>query len=234
LVIDAARIGGDYYDLLTLPDGRSAVSVADVCGKGMEAAVRTAFSKYTVRAYATEAPWPSHVLARTNAALAVQEEDLDRFTTLSYVLLDPVGGTLSLSSAGHPPALLYRAATGRCVCLEVVGAALGVLPDSPYEEVLESFEPNDLLLLYTDGILEARRDDEQFGLDRLVAAFARAADQPPREIAAALVNAVREFAGGMFSDDVTLLVLKNSRGQERSASGIASPSTESPRRTLPA
>jgi serine phosphatase RsbU (regulator of sigma subunit) len=209
LAIDAGRIGGDYYDLLTLPDGRIAVSVADVCGKGLEAAVRTALIKYTVRSFAVEAPWPMQVLNRANAALTAQEPDSERFTTLAYALLDPREGSLALAAAGHPPALLYRAATGRCVCLTAEGAALGVLPEARYEEVLETFEPNDVLLLYTDGILEARFGREEFGLKRLETVFLRAADQPPQQIAEAIIAAAREFASGKLSDDATLLVLKH-------------------------
>lgn len=209
LAFDAGRIGGDYYDLLALPDGRIAVSIADVCGKGMQAAVRTALIKYTVRSYAVEDPWPMQVLNRANAAVAAQEEDPERFTTLAYALLDPRAGSLSLAAAGHPPALLYRAASGRCVCLSAGGAALGVLPEARYEEVLESFEPGDVLLLYTDGVLEARHEGEEFGLERLEAAFHRAAGQPPQEIAAAVVATAREFAAGKLSDDATLLVVKH-------------------------
>jgi serine phosphatase RsbU (regulator of sigma subunit) len=215
LLIDAGRIGGDYYDLLTLPDGRIAASIADVCGKGMEAAVRTALVKYTVRSYAVEAPWPMQVLNRANAAVTAQETDPERFTTLAYALLDPRAGSLSLAAAGHPPALLYRAKARRCVCLSAEGAALGVLPEARYEEVLESFEPEDVLLLYTDGILEARRGGEEFGLERLVTTFTRAAEQPPQEIATAVVTAAREFAAGKLSDDVTLLVVKHMGNREQ-------------------
>jgi serine phosphatase RsbU (regulator of sigma subunit) len=214
LAIDAGRIGGDYYDLLTLPDGRIAASIADVCGKGMEAAVRTALIKYTVRSYAVEAPWPMQVLNRANSALVAQETDIERFTTLSYALLDPRAGTLCLAAAGHPPALLYRAAIGRCVSLEAGGAALGVLPDAGYEEVVESFEPGDVLLLYTDGVLEARCGGEEFGLERLEATFQSTARRPPAEIATAIVAAAREFAAGKLSDDVTLLVVKHTGSRE--------------------
>lgn len=160
LAIDAGRIGGDHYDVFTLPDGQVVVSIADVCGKGMAAAVRTALCKYTIRAYAFESSSPHQVLARANAAVIAQEPDSESFTTLAYALLDPVQGSLALSVAGHPPALLYRAATGRCVRLDAGGAALGVLPGEQYDEVLGSFAPNDVLLLYTDGVLEARRDQE--------------------------------------------------------------------------
>ncbi len=209
LAIDAGRVGGDYYDVLTLPDGRIAVSIADVCGKGMAAAARTALSKYSVRAFAVETPWPHQVLTRVNAAMVAQEPDTDSFTTLAYALLDPPACGLALGGAGHPPALLYHTATGKCVCLEAGGAALGLLADADYEEALEAFEPDDVLLLYTDGILEARRGKEQFGLARLAALFARIATHPPQQIATEIVAATRDFAGGKLSDDVTLLVLKN-------------------------
>jgi len=211
LAIDAGRIGGDYYDVLTLPDGRVVVTIADVCGKGMPAAVRTALSKYTVRAYAIETPAPQQVLARANAALVSQEPDDESFTTLAYALLDAEQGHLFFAAAGHPPAILYRAAARRCFGLNAGGAALGILPDAQYQQAEERFEPGDVLLLYTDGVFEARWGEEQFGLERLETAFARVADRPPQEIAEVLIKAVREFAGGVLADDVTLLVLKNVR-----------------------
>src|SRR5207248_6112236 len=111
------------------------------------------------------------VLARANAAFMVQEPDCESFITLAYVLLDPRRGSLSLSVAGHPPALLYCAATGRCIHLDAGGTALGVLSGEQYDEVLGSFGPGDVLLLYTDGVLEARRGEEEFGLERLDAEF---------------------------------------------------------------
>jgi serine phosphatase RsbU (regulator of sigma subunit) len=214
LIIDAGRVGGDYYDVLTLPDGRVAVSIADVCGKGMAAAVRTALAKYTVRAYAAESPWPSEVLTRTNAAFTAQEPESDIFTTIAYALLDTEAGSLALASAGHPPAMLFRAATGRCTRLEAGGPALGVVPGrANYSEVIEAFEPGDVLLLYTDGVFEARRGKDQFGLERIQQELMRAARRGPQEIAEAIVAAARDFAEGKLTDDVTLLVLKNTGGQ---------------------
>jgi sigma-B regulation protein RsbU (phosphoserine phosphatase) len=213
LLIDAGRVGGDYYDVFTLPDGRVVISIADVCGKGMSAAVRTALSKYTVRAYAIEIPGPPEVLTRANAALVAQDPESESFTTLAYALLDTKKGSLALSLAGHPPALLYRAAARRCVYLNAGGAALGVLADAHYEEAREPFRSGDVLLLYTDGVLEARCGEEEFGLDRLQAAFLRVADRPVHEIAMTLAEAARDFAGGALADDLTLLVLR-SRGAE--------------------
>jgi hypothetical protein len=219
LAIDAGCIGGDYYDVFTLPNGQVVASIADVCGKGIAAAVRTALSKYTIRAYAVETPAPHQVLARANAAFVAQEPDAESFTTLAYALLDPRQGSLSLSVAGHPPALLYRAATGRCVHLDAGGAALGVLPGEQYDEVLGSFGPGDVLLLYTDGVLEARRDEEEFGLERLEAEFTCVASQGAQEIAEALIDAARCFADGKLRDDVTLLILRNACSDEERSTG---------------
>jgi sigma-B regulation protein RsbU (phosphoserine phosphatase) len=216
LPIDAGCIGGDYYDVFCLENGQVVATIADVCGKGITAAVRTARCKYTVRAYAVEEPSPHQVLERANAAFMAQEPDAESFTTLAYALLDPRRGSLSLSVAGHPPVLLYRAATRRCVHLDAGGAALGVLPGEQYDEVLGSFGPGDVLLLYTDGVLEARRGDEEFGLERLEAELARVAGRSAREIAAALIAAARAFADGKLRDDVTLLVLKNTCGDAAS------------------
>jgi hypothetical protein len=208
LAIDAGCIGGDYYDVFML-DGKIVATIADVCGKGISAAVRTALSKYTVRAYVVETPCPHQVLAQANKAFLTQEPDSDSFTTLAYALIDPEAGELAFSTAGHPPALLYQADTGRCIRLDAGGAALGVLPGADYQEVRAPFEPHDVLLLYTDGVLEARRGEEEFGLDRLEATFSRVAEWEPEGIAAAIAEAAREFAGGILNDDVTLLVLKN-------------------------
>jgi serine phosphatase RsbU (regulator of sigma subunit) len=209
LAVDAGRIGGDFYDLFTLPDGRVMACIADVCGKGLKAAVQTALGKYTVRAYAVESPWPARVLARTNTAFSVQDPDSERFTTLAYALLDSDRASLALASAGHPPPILYRAASGRCIALEAGGPALGLVADAEYEEMLEGFEPGDVLLLYTDGILEARSGQEEFGLERIEMALLGAAALSAQEIATTIVTLAREFAGGVFNDDVTLLVLKN-------------------------
>src|SRR5207244_1501380 len=124
--------------------------------------------------------------------------DSESFTTMSYALLDTHRGSLALAAAGHPPALLYRASKGRCVCLDAGGPALGLVAEAEYEEVLEAFEPGDVLLLYTDGVLEARSGQEQFGLERIEMALVGCADLGPQEIAATIVTLARDFAGGQL------------------------------------
>src|SRR5262249_39715489 len=145
------------------------------------------------------------------------DPDGESFTTLAYALIDARRERLIFSAAGHPPALLFRAATGRCVALGEGGPALGVLPEARYEQVEERFEPGDVLLLYTDGVLEARCGEELFGFERLEATLTWVAGRHSEEIAGALVEAVSDFAGGVLADDVTLLVIKNSREGTRSS-----------------
>lgn len=199
-----ALVGGDIYDLFPLPGGRWGAVIADVSGKGLVAAQKTAMVKYTLRSYAREHAEPSAVVARLNNAL-FDEPNLTGFVTLIYGVLSEEDATFTYASAGHETPILHRA-DGAVETLAPTGVVLGALRDLEYREATVHLFPGDGLLLYTDGLSEARTAAGDFleveGLARLLADCRR---KESRDIADAVLNAVRAFAGGALSDDAALL-----------------------------
>ncbi|MDP8910772.1 MAG: SpoIIE family protein phosphatase, partial [Actinomycetota bacterium] len=205
-------VGGDLYDFLTLPDGRLAVVLGDVTGHGIDAAADMAMAKFVFRSLAREHPEPSDFLAAANE---VVEEEIapGKFITMLYLTIDCERGELSCASAGHPaPRLLFP--DGRVTPIGVHGLALGVERAQSYEQVSVPFPLGAAVTLYTDGVVEARRDGELYGegrLDRaLVANGARAAP----ELAEAIVADCRAFGGGELSDDCAVVVIRRREPSE--------------------
>jgi serine phosphatase RsbU (regulator of sigma subunit) len=206
----ADETGGDYYDWQPLPDGRLAVSLADVTGHGIAAALVTA----ACRAY-SRASFPSGgelggLMSRVNGLLA---DDLpaNRFVTFVVAVLDPKAGRLELLSAGHGPILVYKASENRLYDFPAQGIPFGITSAFEYGAALEfQFLPGDFAVLLTDGFFEwAGPGDEQFGLERLKATVQAAKDLPAQELIAKLYSEVREFARGVNQqDDLTAVVIK--------------------------
>ncbi len=208
--LEEALIGGDFYDLFSLGGPLLGLVLADVSGKGLKAAVQTAMLKYTLRGFAIETPSsPSEVLARVNDVLCSPMSSHEGFVTLFYGVLNTDTGELVYASAGHEPPLHRAVQTGLATPLPAGdGLALGVLPGCPYEDCFLTFAPGDLLLLYTDGLTEARADNGTFlGLDGL-ARLLPAADVPAEAAVAAIYNAVTRFAANVRRDDVAMLALR--------------------------
>jgi len=205
---EVAAVGGDTYDLFTLPDGRIAAVIADVSGQGTFAATLAVMAKYTVRAYALEEPAPSCVLAKTNDAL-VQQTGESTFVTLCYALIDPAASRVAVASAAHPPVVCCRAATRRCESLGTrTGLIAGFLTGQTYPTEETLLDRGDVLVLYTDGVIEARRGKTMFGQERLERVVAENVHLPAQEIAAAVYSAVTDFVDDDRPDDIALLVLK--------------------------
>jgi len=199
------EIGGDVYDFLELGDGRLAVVLGDVTGHGIDAAADMAMAKFVFRSVAREHPEPGEFLAAANE-IVLGEVEAGKFVTLIYLTLDPRSGELACASAGHPP-LRVLSPRGVPKPVGTSGLALGVEPDQTYETTHVRLEPGAAAVLYTDGLLEARRDGELYGERRLDAALARNAGLPPRELALALVADCRAFAGDL-GDDLAVVVLR--------------------------
>lgn len=203
-------VGGDLYDVVACPvQGRWAVTVADVCGKGAEAAALTAMIRHTVRADVGHGLGPVEVLRRLNGAmLRDPSADPGRFATAvhAHVDVEPVGAAVRLVGAGHVPALALRA--GRAETVGDPGTLLGVYPDIALTEAAFRLDPGDLLVLLTDGVTEARGMHGWFGLERMLAVLE---DQPGRaaeDVADAVVAALTAFQTGPLRDDVALLVVR--------------------------
>jgi len=201
-------VGGDVYDFLELPDGRLAVVLGDVTGHGIDATADMAMAKFVFRSLAREHPEPGAFLAHANDVV-VDEIAVGKFITMAYLTVAADGEVLC-ASAGHPEPRLVRA-DGTVAPLTCGGLALGIDAPQEYEQVRAELEPGAAVVLYTDGVIESRRDGELFGLDRLDEALAATAARPAQEIADAVLDASRGFAGGDLSDDCAIVVIRRTR-----------------------
>lgn len=208
------QLGGDFYDLFSLDGDRWAFFLGDVCGKGPQAAAVTSLTRYTLRAAAHHDSEPKRVLTTLNAALHEEytASGDPRYCTCIFGVLQPAadgGMTVCLGSGGHPPALVLRA-DGRAEFLHTPGGMLvGALPAVPFVTVETTLAPGETLLLYTDGLTEARTDSTGEGLygeDALLAFAADHAPAPPRTVIAALTELLEGFGDGL-NDDTALLAL---------------------------
>jgi len=209
----AEEVGGDFYDFFRLADGRLAVAIADVSGKGVPAAIFMAVTRTLLRATAALEPEPAQCLARVNAALAEANEQL-LFVTMVYGVLDPTTGRFAYANAGHNPPALVPAAGGKPRLLDPLGdLCLGVLPDLDFRESVLLLEPGDRLFFYTDGITEGMRvDGEVFGTDRLADALEAGRGLGVEGHAAAVIRAVDAFEDGASqSDDRTCVIFELGR-----------------------
>jgi serine phosphatase RsbU (regulator of sigma subunit) len=199
-------VGGDVYDFLTLDDGRLAVALGDVTGHGIDAAADMAMAKFVFRSLAREHPDPGDFLAAANEVV-VGEVALSKFITMLYVTVDPATGDVKCGSAGHP---WPRIATleGQVTALPARGLALGIDPGQAYDEIGERLPAGGALVLYTDGVVEARRESELYGDERLDALLAANAGLPAKELARAVVDDCRAFTGGDLTDDCAVVVIR--------------------------
>jgi serine phosphatase RsbU (regulator of sigma subunit) len=200
------EMGGDVYDVLPLEDGRVAVCLGDVVGKGIEAAADMAMAKFSFRALARSHPEPGAFLAAVNEVV-VDEIAPGKFLTMVYAVLDPATGALAAANAGHPPLRLVRPG-GRVRALPAPGLALGIEGAQSYEEERASVPPGASVVLFTDGVLETRHEGELYGEARLDAFLAANAGLEAQALADALVADVRAFGGGELDDDCAVVCLR--------------------------
>ncbi len=202
------EVGGDFYDLFAA-GAEWVAMIGDVCGKGIEAAALTSLARHSLRALAAADPSPGAALARLNAAI-VAERGLDsRFSTAACARITPGKGgvTVTAAAAGHPLPLVVRAG-GRVAPLGRPGTLLGPFPEVRVSEESDRLAPGDALVLYTDGVTEARRDGAMFGEGRLRGLLSGLAGRPAEEIAEAVERAVVAHHRGAPTDDLALLVLR--------------------------
>jgi sigma-B regulation protein RsbU (phosphoserine phosphatase) len=191
---------------MELSDGRLGVVLGDVTGHGIEAAADMAMAKFVFRSLAREHPEPADFLRAANDVV-VGEIAPGKFITMAYLAIDAATGEVAGAGAGHPPPRMV-AADGTVDGLEIRGLVLGVEPGQEYEEVRRSLEPGGAVVLYTDGVLEARREGELYGFERLDAVLAANRELPAQELAQAVLEDCRTFAEGELADDCALVVVK--------------------------
>jgi phosphoserine phosphatase RsbU/P len=205
------EVGGDFYDLFALSQDRWGLFLGDVCGKGARAAALTSLIRYTLRAVAAYDPDPVTVMHALNAALHQEYlRDYRNFCTAIFGLLTPQGNgfTLTLASGGHPPALLIRADGTVAFQPTPRGQLIGAWDDARFTATTIRLDPGDALLLYTDGLTEARTDSAggRYG-DGALRALARNLAPTTAAAAVAAVTALLESLGDGLDDDAAILAL---------------------------
>lgn len=201
-------VGGDYFDFFVYPDGRVAIVLGDVAGKGMPAALLMTALKGGVQVLLADPPYDVPGLMTRLDRVVAANFPRNRFVSLFFGLLDPKRFELTWCNAGHNPPLLARAAGG-IERLGSCGTILGIFPDVGYEHHVSRFEPGDTLTLFSDGVTEERNaDGEEFGEDRLERMVAGAATGAP-ELVREIHRAVESWASGQpAADDVTAVVIR--------------------------
>lgn len=208
--LPAQDVGGDYYDFFVLGRRRLAVAVGDVTGHGVSSGLLMALAKGGIYNQVNNDPHPSAVMGAMNRLIAASGGKRN-LMTLTYVVIDTATQTLEMANAGHPPPYHFRAATGAVEAVEQGAYPLGVRPDLPYPTLRLPYQPGDALVLYTDGLVEARNAaGEAFGFERLERLIARYGDGGSAyTLQQAVLTALRAFLGDLAAeDDVTLVVVR--------------------------
>jgi sigma-B regulation protein RsbU (phosphoserine phosphatase) len=205
------EVGGDYFDYVSLKSGRLGVVVADVSGNGIAAALLMTSFRALIIPGAREGMSPAELMSRVNHLLPEFARKRD-FITAIYGILDPPAGTFTYSNCGHNLPLLVRA-DGRTERLIQSGPSLILLPDAKCETGKVVLEEGDVLVLYTDGVVEVFDGDlREFGNERLEEVVRRTRGEPADSILGEIVSATRLFSGPQLSrDDFTLVVIKRDR-----------------------
>ncbi len=208
-----AEVGGDFYDVFELDEDRVAVLIGDVAGKGLQAAIRVAAARYAFRSYAYVEPRPSRVMTLVNDALCREGSVADNALTAFFAVVNTYDGTMTYVSAGHEPPVVCNDREG-VEELEVTGAMIGIIPGARYYERTRSLREGDSVVMFTDGITEARRPNAgMFDKTGVIEHLTKACDAQPEEIAEALLEAAALHAGGNLQDDAAIVVLGFEKGR---------------------
>jgi phosphoserine phosphatase RsbU/P len=209
----ADEVGGDYYDTLRVSDHQSSLIIADVSGKGTTAAFHMSQMKGIFHSLAQNCIEPDEFMVRSNRALA---HCLERgsFISATFFIINTQEKRVGYSRAGHCPLLYYQVASDSISYLKDKGVALGMVRNNGYSKFIEAnvfdYKPGDIMVLYTDGITEAKNSKgDEFGYDRLAEAIMEVRLQAPKEIQEHLINRLYEFTGTEnINDDYTTMIVK--------------------------
>jgi len=209
----AQGVGGDYYDVFPLQDGRLGLAIGDVSGKGISAALLMASLRASLRGVTLDNPRDFAKLMDKVNRLVYEASADNRYATFFFGALDPVTRVLECVNAGHNAPLVLRQKPGggsEILRVEADGPVVGLLPFAPYSEQSLQLQPGDLIVTYTDGISEAMTHaDEEWGEERMMAAAASAREGNAEEVLRKIFAEADKFtAGAPQHDDMTVLILK--------------------------
>jgi phosphoserine phosphatase RsbU/P len=202
---EATRVGGDFYDLFDLGSGRIGVIIGDVSGKGLEAAALTSFVKTTIKTHAFDGSQPAAVMTKANDVL-IRSLLKASFVTVFYGVLDTWSGRLTYCSGGHPPGIV-KGPSDVSMLPGTESPVLGAFVDMTFSEREVQLLRGDTLLLYTDGVTEARGTDGFFGDERLMELVDSSHATTPDGLVTAVLDGVMAWTGGTLRDDLALLAL---------------------------
>jgi len=202
-----AEVGGDFYDVFEPGEGLVGVLIGDVAGKGLPAAIRVAAARHTIRSYAYIDPRPSRAMTRANEALCKDPRNGSGMLTAFFAVVDTRVGTVTYANGGHEPAIAVWA-DGEIEELSAEGRALGVFPDYLYPEASRRLRPGDRIVMFTDGITEARTSSGLFfGTEGVTSYLSKHEHRSGEELAAGLLDAAVAHSGGSLRDDAAIVVL---------------------------
>lgn len=201
-----AQVGGDFYDVFDLENGRVAVLIGDVAGKGLHAAMQVSAARYAFRSYAYIESAPSKVVSHVNNALCKDQGSEAVLFTGFFAVVDTNNRTITYTNAGHEPPVIRRA-NGHVEELNVGGRVLGVLPGYDYPEESLALNKGDMIVLITDGITEARSKERgMFGKSKFLRYIAQE-DAPPSQLVDRILNKALEYGNGQLQDDVAVVAI---------------------------
>ena len=208
----ARDVGGDFYDVVRLDDGRLGLAIADVSDKGVPAALMMMSCRTLLKGAAIGSRGPGEALVEVNELLH-NDNEASMFVTVFYVVYDPATGQLTYANGGHNPPLVVHADGSSDILPLTDGIALGLVPGIEYRQHTVALAPGDTAVLYTDGVTEAMNGEgEFFGTERLQATFASTPPTDAREANETVFRAVHSFVGDTpQSDDITCLALYRSK-----------------------
>lgn len=204
------EIGGDFYDVFKVGEDRAGILIGDVSGKGLEAAALAAATRSTVHAFVHETACPAEALTRANAVMYPQQIEFGAFVTVFLVIVDIRTGDLGYAGAGHPPAVLCRR-DGTIDYLRHGQTPLGVMEGQQYEAYHDFFAPGDRLVLYTDGVSEARYDQALFDTEGIERVLNECGDLCPHDLAKSVIDAAERWTRGKLRDDAAVVVARRLR-----------------------
>lgn len=207
--IPAQEVGGDFYDFIPISSEQTGLTIGDVSGKGIPAALFMAFSRTLLRAKACRNPGAGRMIESVNNFIN-EEPHSNMFVTLFYSILDSSRNKLTFVNAGHNPPLLLRNENGKIIRLSTGGVVLGAMKGLKMVEKTIDMYPQDLLVLYTDGVTEAiNQQEDQFGEERLIKLIKDNKDMPSEDLKKLIIDTVYDFASGTpQADDITIMVLR--------------------------
>ncbi len=201
-----SQVGGDFYDVFEFAEGVAGIVVGDVSGKGLEAARLTSMLRDGIRAYSYEGTDPALILERVNS-FVFRSSPVDAFATVFFGVLNVETGQLDYCSGGHPPAVLGT--PGGAHLLDASrGPIVGAFDNATFPSARTFLHPDDALVLYTDGLIEARVGKELFGEERVVEAVSELRETSFAELPQRLVERALEFSAGNLRDDTVVVAVR--------------------------